>query len=79
MLGHTAYPDRLASEENINLTLVEMQAALVAISATENIVPAKLIPGGRGKGEALGDQGRGQENFKHGPDANCCQTKVVKL
>jgi hypothetical protein len=37
VLGHTAYPDGLASEENINLALVEMQAALAAIPATEKI------------------------------------------
>lgn len=37
VLGHTAYPDGLASEENINLALVEMQAALAAIPVTEKV------------------------------------------
>ncbi len=38
VLGHTVYPDGLAPEENINLALEEMQAALAAMSATEKVV-----------------------------------------
>ena len=41
VLGYTVYPDGLASEENINLALEEMQAALATIPAKEKVAIAE--------------------------------------